>query len=252
MNPTHADSTPDLPTTEQVLDELVTFLISARKQKIWQLPTKGPARSISLETQQIIGDVLRAFASGRSLFIDHGLRLEQAPTAACWYDYLIRSQCKRFWLPINLKVSTCKNRDDMNSMLGLIHALTGGNPETLEATDWDSYLKQLATRIAWTNCSADYYLLVVEKFPRDVTQSVFWTSLLQLNLVHANGSNLPFQARLNENRTRSGRPRHEAILYLLAVLRESLRLRAMAFESYQRHIPPMIEDFLAHSEIPPG
>lgn len=238
-----------LPSISQILNLLVSFLIPALAKGIIRLPSTGSSRVDSHESQRIIGDALRAFTAGHPLFVEHGLSLEHAPSNTHWYDFLIRSECGQIWIPINLKVSNCKGRDDVKAKEGLFYAVTGMSPDGKCTRHWDAYCKHLAANIAWTNCLADYIYLIVEKSPRDPDQSVFWTSIMRLNAVHPSGANPPFQSHWPENRNHSERSRQEAILYLLGNLRESLKLRAAAYESYQRHMDAMLAELEAGESL---
>ncbi len=144
----------------------------------------------------------------------------------------------RIWLPINLKVSSFRGRDDLSSKDGLFYALTGKDPEHC---DWDRYCQELAAHLKRDNCCADYYYIVVQKSrPGTPRGNVFWTSLLALRCVHPNGNRPPFQCHWAENTERLSWPRKEAVAYLLGVLEETLTLRANASASFKKHLTPML------------
>jgi hypothetical protein len=228
------------PAANEINHVLVSFLQQARQQGIITLTTTGNHQADSAINQKIIGDSLRAFTAGHPLFVENGLRFEVEPSPRHWYDFLIRSDDDTVWLPINLKVSSCLGRDDLSSKEGLFYAVTGIRPQDVQIRGWDNYFGQLASHVKLFGCAADYYYLVVDKSSIDSEQSVFWTSLLQLQRVHPNGNRPPFQCNWSENRERATWSRQRAIGNLLTALNATVELRAEARDSCHKYLGSLL------------
>jgi hypothetical protein len=225
-------------TPPEILNVISNYVQTALKRDIITLQTSGNPRADSLANQPVIGDSLRAFTLCHPLFVKHGLVFEVPSSPQFWCDFVIRTLDDRIWLPINLKVSSFRGRDDLSSKDGLFYALTGKDPEHC---DWDRYCQELAAHLKRDNCCADYYYIVVQKSrPGTPRGNVFWTSLLALRCVHPNGNRPPFQCHWAENTERLSWPRKEAVAYLLGVLEETLTLRANASASFKKHLTPML------------
>lgn len=227
-------------TPDQILNVLQGYLQAALEQNIITLVStgRGNARADSAANEALIGRSLRGFALGHPMFADSELFFE-VTTNGAWYDFLVRSEDESIWLPINLKVSSLRGRDNLSSKEGLFYALTGIRPQGGMIRNWDLFCKNMAAHVKRTECSADYYYLVVQKASADMPVGrVFWTSLLQLQRVSPNGSNPPFQCKWRENMDRAGWSRQEAVDNLLDVVGETFVLRAKALESFKEFVAP--------------
>lgn len=226
---------------EDILDTLCQHLSKGISEGFIELVTygKGQARRESTENEVIIGRALQSFAAGHPLFSD-GLSFQVA-TNGSWYDFVAQTQDQSTFVPINLKVSTLNGQDNVASKAGLFYALTGVMPKNSLIRNWDVFCRNLAANLKRDDCKTDYYFLVVEK-SRAGVGNVFWTSLLDLQIVKENGSNPPFQAKWRENMQRSERSRAEAVDYLLNTMGKTFVLRAKALDSFRNHLVPMLDE----------
>jgi len=226
---------------DHILGLIQSFVQGALQRNIIQLVSTGNPQADSLASELQIANALRGFALGHPLFTQGGLLFEMAPTKGCWYDFLVRSADDTVWLPVNIKVSSFRGQDDLSSKAGLFYALTGNRPTGNLVSNWERFCQTLAAQVKWIDCPADYYFLVVEKTPPDSRPGrVFWTSLLQLQTVKANGNRPPFQCNWSENMKRATRSRWQAAENLLRVLEDTLALRAQAHDSFQTHVGPVL------------
>ncbi|MFZ2854716.1 MAG: hypothetical protein WAZ34_11490 [Rhodocyclaceae bacterium] len=227
-------------TPAAVLSLLQGYLQTALHQNVIRLEStgRGNQRADSRENEVRIGNSLRAFALGHPMFTRDGMIFEVTINGA-WYDFLVRNADNTIFIPINLKVSSLRGRDNLSSKEGLYFALTGIRPQGGVIRNWDLFCQNIAANLRRDNCDADYYYLVVQKPPTGETVGqVFWTSLLQLQMVYPNGSNPPFQCKWQENTERANRTRSEAVDKLLDVVGETFVLRARALESFKQHAVP--------------
>ncbi len=228
-------------TPSDILSTITGYLTTAVEKKIITLRVGGDPQTDSLDNQKAIADSLRAFTLAHPLFNTNGIIFEVPLASKFWCDFIIRTQDNRLWLPINLKVSSFKGRDDLSSKEGVFYALTGIDPLTRSIRSWDAYCKELAGHIRRDNCDADYYYLVVRKPRPDASKAdVFWTTLLSLQNVYPNGNRPPFQCCWKENLAPAQRQRNEAIAYILSVLEETLLQRALALRSFSKYVAPLL------------
>lgn len=233
-------------TPDWILGVLRDYLKTALEEKVITLVYTGPgnARADSRANEQLIGSSLRAFALGHPLFTKGGFTFDVTINGQ-WYDFLVKSADESIWLPINLKVSALRGNDNLSSKAGLFYALTGIRPSNALIRNWDLFCQNMAASVKRTDCSADYYFLVVRKDEGgDQEKRVFWTSLLQLKSVKPNGSNPPFQCKWRENMERQTRSRAEAVDDLLDVVGETFVLRAKALDSFKQHVAPGLSEKL--------
>jgi len=228
-------------TPSAILNIITGYLTTAVEKNIITLSVSGDPQTDSLANQKTIADSLKAFTLAHPLFSTNGILFEVPLASKFWCDFIIRTQDNRLWLPINLKVSSFKGRDDLSSKEGVFYALTGIDPQTRSVRSWDSYCKELASHIRRDNCDADYYYLVVRKSrPDDSKADVFWTTLLPFHSLYPNGNRPPFQCCWKENLEPAQRPRNEAIAYILSVLEATLVQRALALRSFSKYVAPLL------------
>lgn len=223
-----------------ILDILKDYLRKALGEGVITLVSTGAgnARADSRANEQLIGNSLRAFALGHPLFSQGGFTFDVTINGK-WYDFLVKSADESIWLPINLKVSSLRGNDNLSSKAGLFYALTGVRPQGGVIRNWDLFCQNVAASVKKTDCSADYYFLVVDKDASVApTERVFWTSLLQLQRVTPNGSNPPFQCKWRENKVRASRSRSVAVDHLLDVIGGTFVLRAKALDSFKQYVVP--------------
>jgi hypothetical protein len=187
----------------------------------------------SQENERQISIALRLFAHSNDWFREQGFSLEVAPPRF-WYDFCVRGE--RLFVPVNVKVSAFRTSDNLSSKEGLFYALTGVDPRTVNINSWDSFCRVMSENLSQVP-EADYYFMVVNKVDRG---DVFWTSLKNLNVLVANGSNPPYQCKWPNNRNRIERTNQEAIAFLLSVLRRSFVKAANPLISFDRYLGRLI------------
>lgn len=137
---------------------------------------------------------------------------------------------KKGYFVLNIKISTTKTADNLNCRLGIYYALMGQFPPFNNNVEWGEYFWNLKQGIKEND--RDYYFLIVNKNnPKDI----FATSLKQLCNVVPNGSNLPFQAKWDDNRVLVQRTFDEAKDFILSAFEESLRLRAETYGYFKQN-----------------
>lgn len=227
---------------EEVLERLQKYLAhNLRNGTLTLSSNRGDGRNDSAENERELSLALQLYASASEWFQDNGLRIEVA-RARYWYDFLVRNEDETLWIPVNVKVSSLQGNDNVSSKEGLFYALTGVRPIGPLTYNWDRYCANLADNLG-ADRRADYYLLVVSKA---TVGTVFWTSLKQLEAVTSNGNNPPFQCNWARNQKRVERSFEDASAMLLSALRETFRLRADAYLSFEKHLDGVLE------EIPQG
>ena len=152
----------------------------------------------------------------------------ERPDTRDWYDFSFK-QNDNFY-PVNIKISTTKTADNLNCKLGIYYALTGELPDFNNGVNWETYFATLSKNIKEN--SKDYYFLIINK---DNTKDIFATSLKCLTNLVANGNNLPFQVKWDDNRTLINRSFNEAKSFILRNLGESLKLRADAYFLFTKY-----------------
>lgn len=196
-----------------LLNEIVEFL---KKQNL-NLSKNSPDGRINsaLNEDEIINILSSKFIIER-------------PDTRDWYDFSFK-QNDNFY-PVNIKISTTKTADNLNCKLGIYYALTGESDNCDNGVNWETYFAALSKNIKEN--SKDYYFLIINK---DNTKDIFATSLKCLTKLVANGNNLPFQAKWDDNRTLTNRSFNEAKSFILSNLGESLKLRADAYFLFTKY-----------------
>ena len=153
----------------------------------------------------------------------------QRPKIRDWFDFAFEEN--GIFYPVNIKVSTTTTADNLNCKLGIYYALTGKIPDFKNTISWETYLKKLKENI--TDNNRDYYFLIVNK---ENTKDIFLSSLKTIYNLVPNGTNLPFQAPLNDdNRNSVDRNFEQAKKFILSVFGQSLKLRADAYLSFKEY-----------------
>lgn len=220
---------------EQLLEELRDYLAEALGSGVMQLTRRGgDGRIDSQDNERQISHALKLHAISSRWQQNRGLTIELGPDRH-WFDFEIKGDDSLF-IPVNVKVSAMRTSDNLSSKEGVLYALTGVDPASVNIKDWERFCIQLARHLG-ANPDADYYFLVISKTtPGDV----FWTSLKRIPELVANGNNPPFQCKWNQNREHSRRNEPDARQYILGVLHETFVLRAKALESFERHVSPLM------------
>lgn len=161
------------------------------------------------------------------IILQNGFNVNR-PNIRDWIDFSFEENGKFY--PVNIKVTTTKTADNLNCKLGIYYALTGTLPNFGNGISWENYFKNLSENLRENN--SDYYFLIVNK---ENPSDIFISSLKTLQKINANGNNLPFQARWDDNRIPQTRNYNEAKKFILSVFGESLKLRADAYFSFKNY-----------------
>lgn len=149
------------------------------------------------------------------------------PQARDWADFYIDN------IPVNIKITTTNTADNVSSKKGLYYALTGeiyqGNGQ------WGNYLQLLKQNLKETK--KDYYFLIINK---QNTNDIFINSFKNISTLQPNGNNLPFQIKWRDNKKLNSKSWAKTKSLLLGTLGQSLKLRADAFVSFQKHFSQYI------------
>lgn len=217
---------------EQILDRLCDYLANSLRCGGLELAKNSrDGRVNSQASEQAISKALLNFAEANDWFKhEYSLRIEISKERH-WFDFAVHGD--GLFLPVNVKVSAFQSSDNLSSKEGVFYALTGVQPETVKIHTWDRFLEQLSANLGFDSKS-DYYFLVVDKVS---VGHVFWTSLKRINQLDPNGNNPPFQCHWGKNQMRKERAEEDACRYVLAVLGETFRLRAEAWNSFKTYFP---------------
>lgn len=150
------------------------------------------------------------------------------PQSRQWFDFSFEENGEFY--PVNIKVTTTDTADNLNCKLGIYYALTGLMPDFSNGVDWLTYFERLKENIG-KNESKDYYFLIVNKNnPKDI----FINTLKSIKTLQANGNNLPFQCKWNDNRLMQQRSFEESKQFILSKFGESIKLRADMYFNFKR------------------
>lgn len=152
----------------------------------------------------------------------------QEPHIRQWFDFSFEEN--GIFYPVNIKITTTTTADNLNCKLGIYYALTGLLPDFSNEIGWRQYFEKLQQNIGKDE-SKDYYFLVINKrHPQDILIN----SLKSLTTLQANGNNLPFQCKWQDNRQMQQRSFAESKAFILGKFAESIKLRADIYFHFQR------------------
>lgn len=143
-----------------------------------------------------------------------------------WFDFAFEEN--GIFYPVNIKISSFKQADNLDCKLGIYYALTGKIPDFNNGVSWDIYLNKLKENLKPNNL--DYYFLIINK---NDTKEIFITSLKTLTKLVPNGNNLPFQAKWSENKIPQNKNYEEAKEFILKTFAKSLELRASVYLTFK-------------------
>ncbi len=109
-------------------------------------------------------------------------------------------------------------------------------PDFPNEINWLKYFESLKDNLS-AKTTKDYYFLVINK---NETQDVIVNSLKGLGDLQANGNNLPFQCRWDDNREFIKRTHNEALEKILNKFGESIKLRAEIYFNFKRIFPEYV------------
>ena len=203
---------------ETIMTEITKFL---RLSKFTLSKRFKDGRNNSVSDEDIIIKIISESQKFQEVLKKYNLKL-LVPKERHWYDIAIVSEVPQndLFIPINIKSSTLKHADNINSKLGLFYACTGIRPETLGLSDgcgWVPFYELLEKHMD-SNINCDYYFLIINK---NNVSDIFWTSMKQLSKTTPNGSNWPFQCNWSKNRDLVHRTHYEARKFILNAFNDS-------------------------------
>ena len=151
------------------------------------------------------------------------------PNSREWFDFSFEE--KEVFYPVNIKVTTTLTPDNLNCKLGIYYCLTGLLPDFSNGINWLSYFEKLHNNLG-KHKNKDYYFLIVNK---DNPKDIFVNSLKHIPQLQANGNNLPFQCRWNDNREAKKRTFDESKQFILSKFGESIKLRAEIYFNFKKY-----------------
>lgn len=146
-----------------------------------------------------------------------------------WYDFSFLDE-RNIFCPVKIKISTTKTADNLNCRAGIYYALTGQLQPFENNVSLKLYFEYLYQRLDQNlkqniEPDVDYYFLIINK---NNLKDIFATSLKQLHTLVPNGSNLPFQAKWDDNRVLVPKTFEEAKNFILNAFYKSLKSQANA------------------------
>ena len=131
--------------------------------------------------------------------------------------------------PFNIKITKGNNPDNMSSKEGFMYALTGKTYSELSnygnLNFWINFNKALVENIQPNEL--DYGFIVLFKD----TKEIILSSVKQLQIAVANGSNLPLQIRWNDNKVPTTRSEIEQINYLMGIYISAWHKKCVGLET---------------------
>lgn len=178
----------------------------------------GDGRLDSAESEIVVVEHLK------ELFADSVVTIKVAPRPRYWYDVLLELNGKSY--PVNVKITSGAQADNVSSKEGLFYTLTGMWPEKVSGLNrWNSYNTLLTENLNF-NTDGDYYFVVY--FKEEGT--FLFTSLKHIDTLVANGNNLPFQCKWGNNYEFTSRTTEEQCQYLMDIYFDSWIKKVGGFE----------------------
>lgn len=183
----------------------------------------GDGRLDSAESETIVIKHLK------TLFNENkDIEIFDAPRPRYWYDILVKINGKSY--PVNIKITTGKEADNVSSKEGLFYTLTGLWPENIKGlTRWESY-NTLLTKNLNPLLNSDYYFIIYFK----ENETFLVTSLKRIQELKPNGNNLPFQCNWSKNNEFTERTAEEQNKYLMEIYYQSWLKKLNGFEPLVR------------------
>lgn len=180
--------------------------------------TTGDGRLTSAESEVAVCEHFKL------LFEDTEVEVIEAPAARHWYDIMLKYKGEVY--PINIKITSGHSADNVSSKVGMFYALTGMWPEGMtQLNRWDRY-NTLLTENLNPSATSDYYFVIYFK-----EEEIFlFTSLKRLQVLVANGNNLPFQCNWSDNCELTTRSPEEQVQYIMEVYYTSWVKKTGGFE----------------------
>jgi len=158
----------------------------------------------------------------------------KVPRKREWYDFCIETETDFY--PINIKVTDTTHADNLSCKLGIYYTLTGLLPDFQNEIPWLAYFEKLKENLGKFK-NKDFYFLV---FNKQDSKDIFINTLKGLKKLHANGNNLPFQCRWDNNRNLENRSFEQAEEFILSVFGESIKLRSEIYFNFKKCFPQYV------------
>lgn len=158
----------------------------------------------------------------QNLFIQKNIpaTIEVAPMRY-WYDFLIKFKDDEN-IPVNLKITTGNQADNISSRKGMFYALTGLSPNKVSGLERHASFNEQLLKNYNPESHTDYYFIIYFKDK----ENFLFTSLKRIETLIPNGSNLPFQCKWKNNFIYTKRNEKEQSDYILNTFIDSFIKKA--------------------------
>lgn len=158
----------------------------------------------------------------QNLFIQKNIpaTIEVAPMRY-WYDFLIKFKDGEN-IPVNLKITTGNQADNISSRKGMFYALTGLSPNKVSGLERHASFNEQLLKNYNPESHTDYYFIIYFKDK----ENFLFTSLKRIETLIPNGSNLPFQCKWKNNFIYTKRNEKEQSDYILNTFIDSFIKKA--------------------------
>ena len=185
-----------------------------------------------IEAQNNDGRLTSAFSENiiinflKQLFIKNNMNIsiKESPIRH-WHDITLHLDNKEI-IPVNIKITTGDQADNINSKKGMFYALTGLWPDDIKGLHTNSGFNKLLLENYNPNNSKDYYFIVFFKNER----TFLFSSLKRLVSLVPNGNNLPFQCKWKNNLVNTNRTTKEQCDYILNTYIDSFIKKASGLD----------------------
>jgi len=117
-----------------------------------------------------------------------------------WHDILVRNDNVSPWIPVNIKTTTMKTRDNIGNLATVVYAYTKHEMDLEKRYNngvMSSVLYECLKNKHYNDTARDYYFIVVDKKKRN---NVIVNSLRGLTKITGSVHNLPFQVKWDQNK----------------------------------------------------
>lgn len=158
----------------------------------------------------------------QNLFIQKNIpaTIEVAPMRY-WYDFLIKFKDGEN-IPVNLKITTGNQADNISSRKGMFYTLTGLSPNKVSGLERHASFNEQLLKNYNPESHTDYYFIIYFKDK----ENFLFTSLKRIETLIPNGSNLPFQCKWKNNFIYTKRNEKEQSDYILNTFIDSFIKKA--------------------------
>jgi hypothetical protein len=141
------------------------------------------------------------------------------PNIRMWYDMLLYDRLYG-WIPVNIKSTTMKTRDNTGNLAMCVYAYTDENLILDKNYHNGKMSKVLFQKLKFKKYNQiykkDYYFIVINKHN---TKDIIINSVKGLTTLYPNINNLPYQVCWDKNRTYQYRPLHRVVQLFIDCLK---------------------------------